>query len=317
MKKHLKFCFVLLVFSVIVSLSTIAFAETYKSELYPIVRVVSYEVIKGSIEPGESFEMEFTVENSNVHSTAYNILIGYTVKLEDTFYINMGETNQVYIEKLEGGETTTFVAKLNVVDYAVRPVSVLSFSYYYENEESIQFENTTDISPEITLNPPNSELDIKSLIVSENADYNEDIIVTAMYSNIGETDLRNIKLIISGNIQDGKKTFDLGSLNVNEHDISSVYINFTEKGKQTLLYSFTYEDSEGLNYTTENKETNVIVAEKQIEDSSLVESDNIFSTIFDFQGKTFKIVALLVLLISGLGILINILLKLKGKRSLK
>jgi len=314
MKKTPKLFLLLIISLIVMLLPLTGHASSDINKLSPVVRITSYKVIKGSIEPGKSFEIEFKVENSNVNSNAYNILIGYTVRIDDTFYIDMGETNQVYIDELKGGETTSFIAKLNVFDYTQRPVSVLAFHYYYENENGIIFENTTDISPEIKINPLTSKLDINSLSVTNNAYYDSDTLITTMYSNIGETNLKNIKLTIIGNIVNGKKTFDLGSLNEGEHNVNSEYINFTDLGNQMLTYSFTYDDEYGTSYLIEEKEINVKVSEKINENNKINKSNNIFDKIFNTSTTTFKIVLILVIGIFLIGILTNILLHLKMKK---
>ena len=277
----------------------------------PVIRVESY-TIEGTIEPGSEFVLKLDITNSNKYSDAYNIIIGYEVMIEDTFYIVEGEPNQIYIEYLAGGESVSRQIRIKVVDHVIYPLGVISFNYYYESEDGVSHENTTDISPEITISSQECEMAINNLLINETAAVNMDSLLTVQYSNTGEVDISNVVLTIQGGITGGVKTVELGTLSAGEQKILDEYIQFAEMGEQLLTVSFAYDDPAGLSYTTDEKRVVVRVAEQQ-EYTQTTDSNNVFTKIFDISSPAFAVSAGIVIAILLVAFIVSIIMHKRSK----
>lgn len=279
--------------------------EVLEDHAGPVIRLQSYKIIEGTTEPSDTFTVEFTIENSNRYVDAYRILFGFVVKMDDTFYINEGDSNQFYLDYLAGGDIYTFTATLHVVDFAERPAGVISFVYYCMNEKGIDYENTQDITLPILVNPPKCEMTVEEILTPDVAYKDSETLISSLYVNTGERKVVNGKMIIKGNFKGKSKTFDLESFGKGEYGVQDCFIVFDETGMNNINISFEYEDEDGRIYKIGKKNVIIDTRENRGSDTELANT-NVFNDIFDYSKSTFIIAAVIAGSIILLGIIINV-----------
>lgn len=238
----------------------------------PVIVATGYEIVDGSVEIGQEFTIEVTIQNMNKYATAYNVLVDTTSEDLDLRMVN-GAVNQHYYPSLAPGETKTFKQTYKLEERYPYNSAMLTFTFYYCDEKGEEYDNRTIITP-LVITP--CKLNLNVLSVASTATLEERSLVNVRCTNDGVNDIENIVMKIEGEIHENQKSVSLGSLISNEQVMKDCYVNFTKEGSQELTISFEYEDKNGNKFTLEPSTYTVEV--NQPSTSSVTKNNNQLTT---------------------------------------
>ncbi|MBE5925442.1 MAG: hypothetical protein E7270_00400 [Lachnospiraceae bacterium] len=238
----------------------------------PVIVATEYEIVDGSVEIGQEFTIEVTIQNMNKYATAYNVLVDTASEDLDLRMVN-GAVNQHYYPSLAPGETKTFKQTYKLEERYPYNSAMLTFTFYYCDEKGEEYDNRTIITP-LVITP--CKLNLNVLSVADTATIEERSLVNVRCTNDGINDIENIVMKIEGEIHENQKIVSLGSLISNEQVMKDCYVNFTKDGTQELIISFEYEDKNGNKFTLEPKTYTVEV--NQPSTSSVTKNTNQLTT---------------------------------------
>ena len=242
--------FLIAVATIVSSATTGAYAASVASVLKgadPVIAATGYKIVDGSVEIGQEFTIEVTIQNMNKYATAYNVLVDTASEDLDLRMVD-GAVNQHYYPSLAPGEEKTFRQTYKLEERYPYNSAMLTFTFYYCDEKGEEYDNRTIITP-LVITP--CKLNLNVLSVATTATVEERSLVNVRCTNDGINDIENIVMIIDGPVLDNQKTVSLGSLVSNEQVMQDCYVNFTEVGSHTLTISFEYEDKNGNKFTLE------------------------------------------------------------------
>lgn len=231
--------------------------------------IYKYEIDgDGYIVPGEEFTLKFTVYNPSVSSKLGNIRIAISQE-NSLFYPKVGNTNSVYIGYLLPLSYSEGTIKLKAAeninsDQIIANLNLTYTDNYYPNQQ----QNLTAVLPVST----NGKLNINSVDLPSSVYVGTNNRLSISYANNGLSSVNNVVLHMTGSsIEDQDVSF--GSIGSGSSMSSDVYLDFIESGQQTVKLYFTYADSNGQSYETDELEYNFDVKEYENEDSSDVNND--------------------------------------------
>lgn len=341
-------------------------AEPAQAAAKPEIVLTGYSVAEG-FTFGEETEIEVSFMNMSEFFTCSSILISYT-SANQSVIPSYGHSNQVFIERLESGqsETVTFPVVLNdrgdgyatmtfSIEYAIDNVTSGTTEnikaniksnireYITENSEGTILENVTgslkenlseDISAYITDKMSESlakyrmddirmfstsayivfpigddSVSVRSVNVTTETTIGANSLVSVSFENQLKTDLTNAKLIISGDVNDGVITYQIGNVNAKSTKYAEYYLNFTSLGQKSIKLQLKYTSDKGEEFTKDIGEYIINVREgiSQSNSNISLNNDNLqnqagnstsLAIIFFGLGGVLLIVAIVVLIVS-------------------
>lgn len=219
-------------------------------ELEPKLIVESYQVIDGQAAQGEVFTLQINVRNTNAYADAFNVITTYNSESDNVRLVDE-IANQKYDEMIPAGKTVTYEYQCEVLDAYTMDTIIMNFMFSYEDKYGRSYENASMITPSIH---KSCELSINSLSVAENAAVGAKALVNVRYSSTGTLAIKDVVMIIDGNILGGRKEVELAQLTNDEQRSMDYYVNFSEAGAQLLTISFRYTDENGKEYEVDKQE---------------------------------------------------------------
>lgn len=275
----------------------------------PVIKIISYEIIDGSVELDNEFTIKITLKNCNTFATAYNVIADVSSEDMDLRLID-GEVNQVYFQSIAPNATVSFTQKFSLEETYPYRSAMLTYTFYYSGENGIEFDNRTIITPKVTIP---CKLKLNVLSVASTASVGSRSLVNVRCTNSGAIDMSSLVMKIEGNIVESQKTTDLGALKSGEQVMQDCYVNFIEEGLETLKISFEYKDESGNTYTLPESEYTVEVT--SFNKTSVDSTSKSNSRTISIAGRTFsaKWVVATIIFVCAVVYLIVKLLKSTGK----
>lgn len=255
MKKVMKMilCSMLMLCTILAS-NRFIMAAPVTSASSAVVGIRSYEILEGSLNPGEEITLKVVLENNSKVNAAENVVLSYEVEGNKVFPI-YGEDNQVYIGSIEAAGTKTVEMNLMVAkDYRADMV-IMNIGMDYVSAGTI-------VTNDVTLNIPAyslGKLVSESVVVASNATIGVSSLVSIRCKNEGTTDISDAKLIIDGNVEEESKEISLPILSAGKTCTQDYYVKFAESGIQTIQLAYQYTDNQGMMYTVDCGEYKVNV----------------------------------------------------------
>ena len=219
-----------------------------------VVGIRSYEVLEGSLNPGEEITLKIVLENNSKVMAAENVVLTYEVEGNKMFPI-YGEGNQVYVGNIEATGTKAVELSLMVAkDYRADMV-IMNIGMDYVSAGTI-------VTNHVTLNIPAyglGKLVSESVVVASNATVGVNSLVSIRCKNEGTTDISDAKLIIDGNVEEESKEIPLPILSAGKTCTQDYYVRFAESGIQNIQLTYQYTDNQGVMYTVDCGEYKVNV----------------------------------------------------------
>lgn len=221
----------------------------------PVVIATQYSVKEGNPAAGGKCTLNIHIENMSRRKAAYQLSMTAFIDTENV-YLQQGETNQRYIEYFAPRAYADFELKLAFSDKIEADCAMLELRFDYVNEEGKVGTNTTTISPEID---KGCKLDILSVTTSTDAKLGSKALFNIRYQNDGETEIKNVKMRIEGNIENAGEEISIEAPEIGRQKYLDQYIVFTETGNQTLEVYLSYEDEDGNQYNMEPRRSETLV----------------------------------------------------------
>lgn len=219
-----------------------------------VVGIRSYEVLEGSLNPGEEVTLKLVLENNSKVMAAENVVLTYETEGNKIFPV-YGEGNQIYVGNIEAAGTKIVELSLMVAkDYRADMV-IMNMNMDYVTAGAIVTNNITLNIPAYVLGKLVSE----SVVVASNATVGVNSLVSIRCKNEGTSDISDAKLIVEGMVEEDSKEIVLPILSAGKICTQDYYVRFAESGIQTIQLSYQYTDKQGMMYTVECGEYKVNV----------------------------------------------------------
>ena len=277
----------------------------------PRLMLESYKIISGHPTKGNKFAIRVNVKNTNRYADAFNVLMTFTLESDNVRLVDE-KANQHFEEVIRAGETISYELELEVRDYYEMDTMIMNFMFSYLDKNGDGYSTSSMITPKVN---KDCILKINSLAVADHAIVGAKSLVNVRYSSEGILPIESVKMIVSGDILDGIKVYDLEGVDENEQKTFDHYINFCNPGEQEIKISFEYTDENGNVYTTEPQQYSVNVSSYEAAKVSVGKSD---STGLITEENRIYIVIGCVAVLAILGLSVGIILaKSNGKRGNK
>lgn len=230
------------------------------ASMLPTLFVTEYKIEDGIPAVGEDFTLEVTVENMNRYVAAHQVSMTLYLKSEG-MYLQQGEINQRYIEYFAPGQKKVFEFQLATSEQMQVQAGMIDIQFDYVNQNGDIGTNTTTISPKLR---KNCKLELLSISTAETATTGAKALFNIRYKNSGETEVRNVKMRIEGNIKNNGREIDLDAPEPGQQEYLDQYVIFTETGNQVLDVQLTYEDAAGIVYELESQKVSTLVMENSL-----------------------------------------------------
>lgn len=255
MKKLMKMilCSMLMLCTILIS-DRMVMAAPVTSASSAVVGIRSYEVLEGSLNPGEEVTLKLVLENNSKVMAAENIVLTYETEGNKIFPV-YGEGNQVYVGNIEASGTKTIELSLMVAKDYHADMVVMNINMDYVTAGTIVTNNVTLNIPAYVLGKLVSE----SVVVASNATVGVNSLVSIRCKNEGTSDISDAKLIVEGMVEENSKEIVLPILSAGKTYTQDYNVRFAESGIQTIQLSYQYTDKQGMMYTVECGEYKVNV----------------------------------------------------------
>lgn len=235
-------------------------------DLPPKLVIESYEVVDEQLIPGEDFTLKLSIKNTNPYVDAHNVMLSYTSN-NLVVYPVYGESNQSFIDIVPAGKTANVELHMTVLENANTTIASVSIQMDYSSNNASNSVSTSGLILPISAS---CNMKVETLSVAQSSMLGSKSLVSIAYSNQGSADIRNAKMILSGDILDDQKEVLLGDLLVGAQASKDCYVNFQHEGEQSLSISFSYEDSNGIIYSIPEEKFTTIVNPIVIDPSNSV-----------------------------------------------
>lgn len=248
--RHVSVIFILILF--------LGMKINVNAEEKAIVTLESYEVSNGVIAPGETVRLSLTFINKSKETDAENVSIkAYNVNRQA--YPVFGESNQFYIGHLRAGSQFTKEVEF-VVSEKIVSEEVLQLNFITSYRDKV----TGDTSDEIIIAVPITEgyeLKINSINALNDFEKLNSGKINIEYENTGQLHINNLFFRLTGNIKNKEMIYTAESLNTGIMNDIDCYIEFIEKGEQTLTVNALYYNKDGDEQILDSKSISVNVLE--------------------------------------------------------
>lgn len=265
----------------------------------PKLMLESYKITNGYATKGNKFVMKVNVKNTNKYADAYNILITYTSDSDNVRLVDE-KTNQHFEEVIRAGETISYDLEFEVLDYYEMDTMIMNFTFSYLDKYGDGYTTSSMITPKVN---KNCILKVNSLAVADHAIVGAKSLVNVRYSSEGTLPIQSVKMIVTGDILDGRKVFDLEGVSENEQKTFDSYVNFSKDGEQKIVINFEYTDENGNVYTSDPQQYTVNVSSYEAAKVSVGQTDS--SSFITEENRVYIVVgcvAVLVILVLLVGI---------------
>jgi len=236
-------------------ISVFSFGTDAEAAAKPEVIISGYH-----LEENLEFETETTLHidianMSNVYEVE-GVLITYT-SANNTVIPALEKTNQVYVTSLAPNQTTGVDIPVVLIN-SDAGYGQVSFSIEYTVGDTNVFTNNSYIV--FPLNN-NGDIEIKNVNVATSANYGAKSLVGLNYTNVGSSIIRGVKLVISGDVENGRVETEIGDVTAGRSGYYESYVVYNNVGANRINVSLTYEDSDGQTFVTDGGEYTITVQE--------------------------------------------------------
>ena len=222
---------------------------------HPQLTVKSYEIINGKFEKCAECTLRIYIDNIDDDIDAkWGMITLYSEKISPI----TGKSNQIVFGEVEAGKSIAVDFDVNL-DLIEKGPNVIEFVMVWFDEDYVSYSTSLHIAPvllekvgfEITdVNIPNTVYGDKNTIMS------------VYYENTGDESLRNVYMVVEGDIAQEKQVIELENLAAKGKKMVDYSLDLLNVGSNKVEISFRYEDRNGNQYTSETTEVLVNVTDK-------------------------------------------------------
>lgn len=258
-----------------------------------VIDIETYEVIEGSLNPGEQITLKLKLKNNSDTSDAHNAVVSFEA-LNGALAPVYGDDNQIYIGTIPAGKTVDVVVDAVVnKQYNADAAQMKCYFNYVSGSVALNNNVTINIPTQVAGN-----LLVESTVVAENAKVGVNTLVSVRCKNAGTTTISDAKLLVSGNVKDENKEILLSSIGAGKTIAEDYYVSFTESGIQNLQLTYQYTDAKGNECTIDCGEYKVNVTN----DVSGTTNDAVVEQVEGTSSKALKMILLGAVVLMAAGV---------------
>lgn len=224
-----------------------------RAEVKPEIVINSYE-ISDKVEYGEKTSIYVVFVNESTSVVAENVLVTFSSPNESVIPA-YGTSNQFYITSIQPSAAVGVDIPIVLLETASGYGS-MKFQLEYTTVEDRLFDNTSQIV--FPLNESGS-LSIKNINITSNTTVGANSLIGVGYVNGRNEDLKNVKLVIEGEITGANKTVNVGDLYAGQSKYTECYVTYEEVGERNIKIYMTYEDEKGNTFSADGGDYTVVV----------------------------------------------------------
>lgn len=222
---------------------------------HPQLTVESYEIINGKFEKCAECTLRVYIKNVDDEKAAQaGIITLFSEKIAPV----TGKTNQIIFGEIGPEETIAVDFDVNL-DLIEKGPNVVEFTLVWSDEDNVTYSTALHISP-VLLEQVGFE--ITSVNIPSTVYGDKNTIMSVYYENTGDESLRNLYMIVEGDIVQEKQVIELENLASKSKKMVDYSLELLNVGSNNVEISFRYEDRNGNEYTSEVTEVTVNVTEK-------------------------------------------------------
>lgn len=211
-------------------------AASYKAQLI----LDSYELPE-DYQIGEDTTIKVTFKNVDASYNVRNILISYTSNGYTVIPVEC-KANQFYYDTIRPNDSITVDMPI-VVTHAEGGYASMSFSIEYLSDDSRWNTSCFIVFP--VKEEETASIVLKNVNVPAEVTAGGNVLISTSFLNTSESDMFNTTFVINGDISDGIKEANLGTVATRRNAYGEVYVSFAEAGKKSIDLSIRYEDANG------------------------------------------------------------------------
>lgn len=222
---------------------------------HPQLTVESYEIVNGNFEKCAECTLRVYIKNVDDEKAAQaGIITLFSEKIAPV----TGKSNQIVFGEIGPGESLAVDFEVNL-DLIEKGPNVVEFTLVWSDEDCVTYSTALHISP-VLLEQVGFE--ITSVNIPNTVYGDKNTIMSVYYENTGDESLRNLYMIVEGDIVQEKQVIELENLASKSKKMVDYSLELLNVGSNNVEISFRYEDRNGNEYTSEVTEVTVNVTEK-------------------------------------------------------
>jgi hypothetical protein len=256
----------LTVITVIVMLSAMGRTGVYGALAKPEIVLTNYSISENYVFGEETF---ITVSFKNMHTEVpcNAVLISYS-SANQSVIPSLGTSNQLFIDSLEAGKEQKIKIPVVIIDKGDGYAS-MSFNIEYTVEEAGVF-NT---SCYIVFPVGDESVSVRNVNVTTETTVGASSLVSVSFENLLKSDITNVKLMISGDLDDGEASYLIGSVTAWATKYAENYLSFNTPGQKKIKLQLVYSLENGEVKTKDIGEYTINVKEGQNQGGSTTPGD--------------------------------------------
>lgn len=222
------------------------------------IMIDSYEIIEGTVAPGQDVTLRVDISNHGRYTRAQNITVS-VVNNQGVVFPMEGKSNQAVIGNMDAQESLSIEMELTIAEDIGKETQLTLVFYFVYMDVSI-----AEASNESYISIPIEEvcsLGIDKLDLSDNCYKEENAILSSTIMNDGNAAVENAVLHVTGNVEGGSYEYELGNIGQGATRFYDHSIRFLQDGAQQIEAYLSYFDGNGNEYVTEASTYNFRVLE--------------------------------------------------------
>lgn len=257
----------LLPFIVIVTVIFCAVPVHADQSTKPVLMIEKYSCDRDVLTAGTDFKFNYTIRNTSGARDVTNVVVSFSFP-GNAFYSKYGSSNQQYVNNIKSGGAYDGSMELTVNPLIENGPFNIDITMDYQvsteaGEASLKTEASLTIFVQNERDIRITEFSMPSLFVESTKTF-----MSIKYENTDYKEIRNVNILLDGDILDREKTIPVGSMKGGSSSFTDFYVTFLGEGQQMLSVQFSFEDSDNKRHVTAPYEVGTIVERQDAESTS-------------------------------------------------
>lgn len=232
------------------------------------IEITNYSVSNGSFVAGEEVTVEVGLKNNNPFkltdaSVAFEEEGGMLTPVTEEKIIAIGDIDA-------NSETSfSFTAKVSEL-FSGDVIGVAVTMSYLKDAVPTSYPLVMAIPVSIA-----NSLEIKTISVADKAVVGGKSLLNVIYSNVGNDDIKDARIIISGNVDVESQSIVMPTIATGKSYQKDYSISFSQAGEQRINISFEYRDNKGNMYTIDKGTYAVNVKNEAVHNAEVVQDNSV------------------------------------------
>ena len=197
--------------------------------------------------------IDVTFQNMSEEYAMSAILITYASSNQSVIPA-FEHSNQCFINSLNAGKTTTVRIPVVINDKG-DGYAYMSFNIEYSVDEIGVFSSSSYIVFPVR----DESISVRNINVTKETTIGVNTLVSVSFDNLLKTDMLNAKLIISGDVNDGEITYNIGNVAARSTKYAEYYFKFESAGEKEIKLQISYTLDNGETVTKDIGDYNITV----------------------------------------------------------